>query len=75
MNNYIIIKTNDGILKFEGDLLNCDIDNLILVHRRELLCLNRNQMLKKDKANNECCLNYIRLNQKIKEIEKNVCDR
>lgn len=27
MNNYIIIKTNDGILKFEGDLLNCDIDN------------------------------------------------
>ena len=27
MNNYIIIKTNDGILKFEGDLINCDIDN------------------------------------------------
>ena len=27
MNNYIIIKTNDGILKFEGNLLNCDIDN------------------------------------------------
>lgn len=27
MNNYIIIKTNDGILKFEGDLLNCDIEN------------------------------------------------
>lgn len=29
MNNYIIIKTNDGILKFEGDLINCDIDNTI----------------------------------------------
>ena len=27
MNNYIIIKTNDGILKFEGDLISCDIDN------------------------------------------------
>lgn len=27
MNNYIIIKTNDGILKFEGDLINCNIDN------------------------------------------------
>ena len=27
MNNYIIIKTNDGILKIEGDLINCDIDN------------------------------------------------
>lgn len=27
MNNYIIIKTNDGILKFKGDLINCDIDN------------------------------------------------
>lgn len=27
MNNYIIIKTNDGIFKFEGDLINCDIDN------------------------------------------------
>lgn len=27
MNNYIIIKTNDGILKFEGDLINCDINN------------------------------------------------
>ena len=27
MNNYIIIKTNDGIIKFEGDLINCDIDN------------------------------------------------
>lgn len=28
MNNYIIIKTNDGILKFEGDLISCDIDNI-----------------------------------------------
>ena len=27
MNNYIIIKTNDGIVKFEGDLINCNIDN------------------------------------------------
>ena len=27
MNNYIIIKTNDGILKFDGDLISCDIDN------------------------------------------------
>ena len=27
MNNYIIIKTNDGILKFEGNLINCNIDN------------------------------------------------
>ena len=27
MDNYIIIKTNDGIVKFEGDLINCDIDN------------------------------------------------
>lgn len=63
------------VMFLDGNRLNCDIDNLILVHRRELLCLNRNQMLKKDKANNECCLNYVRLNQKIKEIEKNVCNR
>lgn len=28
MNNYIIIKTNDGILKFEGDLISCDINNI-----------------------------------------------
>ena len=27
MNNYIIIKTNDGIVKFDGDLINCNIDN------------------------------------------------
>lgn len=27
MNNYIIIKTNDGILKFDGDLINCNIEN------------------------------------------------
>ena len=27
MNNYIIIKTNDGILKIDGDLINCNIDN------------------------------------------------
>ncbi len=28
MNNYIIIKTNDSVLKFEGDLISCDIDNI-----------------------------------------------
>ena len=27
MDNYIIIKTNDGIVKFEGDLINCNINN------------------------------------------------
>lgn len=27
MNNYIIIKTNDNIVKFEGDLINCNINN------------------------------------------------
>lgn len=45
----------------DGDKLNCDINNLILVSRSELLILNRNKLIKKDSSLTKTGVNIAKL--------------
>lgn len=45
----------------DGDKLNCDINNLILVSRSELLLMNRNKLIKKDSSLTKTGLNIAKL--------------
>ena len=45
----------------DGDKQNCDINNLILVSRSELLILNRNKLIKKDSALTRTGINIAKL--------------
>ena len=69
------IPENHVVIFLDGNNQNFNIDNLKLIHKKELISLNRKRMLTKDRKINECCLSFVRLENKIREIEKNVCDR
>ncbi len=45
----------------DGDKLNCNIDNLILVSRSELLIMNRNKLIKNDSVLTKVGVNIAKL--------------
>lgn len=55
------------ILFLDKNKLNCDIENLLLINRKELLLLNRKNILTDNVENNKCCVNLVRLEAKIAE--------
>lgn len=58
------------VIFLDQNKLNCNIENLQLVHRKELLILNKKNMLSDNLDNNKCCVNLARLENKITEIAK-----
>ena len=54
----------------DKDMQNFDIENLILVSKSELLKLNREKLIFKDRESTKAGLNIVKITEKIKELEK-----
>ena len=59
--HYGEIPAGYSVIFGDGDKLNCDINNLILVSRSELLLMNRNKLIKKDSSLTKTGLNIAKL--------------
>ena len=59
--HYGKIPAGYSVIFGDGDKLNCNIDNLILVSRSELLLMNRNKLIKKDSSLTKTGLNIAKL--------------
>ena len=59
--HYGKIPAGYSVIFGDGDKLNCDINNLILVSRSELLLMNRNKLIKKDSSLTKTGLNIAKL--------------
>lgn len=60
-----------AIMFADGNICNFDLDNLILVSRRELLVLNQENLIQKDTELTKTALNIAKLKIKIQEVKKN----
>ncbi len=59
-----------AIIFGDGNRENLDIDNLILVTRRQLLILNRNRLIQKDTELTKIAVNIAKVQEKISERRK-----
>lgn len=59
--HYGEIPAGYSVIFGDGDKINCNIDNLILVSRSELLIMNRNKLIKKDSSLTKTGLNIAKL--------------
>lgn len=64
-----------AIIFGDGNRENLDIDNLILVTRRQLLILNRNRLIQKDAELTKVAVNIAKVHEKISERKKGNEDR
>lgn len=64
------VPKNHVVIFLDQNKLNCNIENLQLIHRRELLILNKKNMLNNDIENNKCCVNLAKIEIKISELQK-----
>ena len=64
------IPAGHTVIFADGDKMNVDIDNLLLVSRKQLLMLNRNNLISNDKDLTKTGLNIADIMIKLNELEK-----
>lgn len=60
-----------AIIFADGNIRNFDIDNLICIHRRELLVLNQDNLIQNDAELTKTAINIAKLQIKVQEVKRN----
>lgn len=62
---HVKVKPNDKIKHLDGDLMNCELDNLAIITESENLYLNKNHFISSDREFNQCSITLAKLNSEV----------
>lgn len=60
-----VIRDGYVYIKVDGDLLNCELDNLAIITESENLYLNKNHFISSDREFNQCSITLAKLNSEV----------